>query len=409
MTRFLVSAEVPMIKTLVLLRVAALMVGLFVDCSAAKSDGSAPRLLPPSDEFLLVLREDAQKPLPLGASCEGEASRTLMCRAFTVTLQNTGPHTVRISGLSCFEPSITFQRNEPHSSSGWWPISQPGKPTCTTLDWTNTRLQPHERIQYSTRLLSERRWIESVGPGQYKLKAQWVLKGCTESGEDNDCLSPLQDVHQFGRAARIDFQEPVLIESNEITVESPQFGDFGGLKIRFDVTLNTPPEWGPSCRADNTDVECMVFHFAIHNLGDRPIRNATFSCSDSSIQPEYRSGTADWKPLPQVSWSCTMNILTEQVILSGQALEGTFTLRSLRPGYDTSSVRAPGAYQFRFTFWPSACIASPDGAFCLARPEKQPPAASKELTLENPNPKLSGSPRFQQYVRCTVRRAEPAQ
>jgi hypothetical protein len=218
-------------------------------------------------------------------------------------------------------------------------------------------------------------------------EAQWVLTGCTESAEGGDCLSPLQNLHQLGTGARIDFQEPVTIESKEITVESPQLGDLGGLKIGFDVALNTPPERVPTCAMEYAEAECTVFHYAIRNLGDRPIRNATLSCSDSSIRPEYRSGTSEWKPLPQIAWVCSMNVLTEQVILSGQALEGIFTLRSLRPGYDTTSLRAPGAYQFRFTFWPSACIASPDGALCLTRPEKQPPVTSKELTLENPNPK----------------------
>jgi hypothetical protein len=82
-----------------------------------------------------------------------------------------------------------------------------------------------------------------------------------------------------------------------------------------------------------------------------------------------------------------MNVLIEKVILPGQTLEGTFTLRNLRPGYDMTSLQAPGVYQFRFTFWPSACVAAPDGSFCLTRPEKQPTIASRELTLRKPNPK----------------------
>src|SRR5262249_50181653 len=159
---------------------------------------------------------------PLGASCEGDASRTLMCRAFTVTLQNTGRHTVRISGLSCFEPSITFERREPNTSSGWWPVSQPGKPTCNTLDWTNTQLRPGEQTQYSTRLLSQRRWIQSVGPGHYTIRAQWVLLGCTDAPEGGDCLTPLQDVHDFGRAALVGAQEAVTIKSEGVSVESPE-------------------------------------------------------------------------------------------------------------------------------------------------------------------------------------------
>src|SRR2546421_518230 len=125
--------------------------------SSAKSGGPFPRLLPPAEEFQLTLREDNRGRLPLGPSCEGEGSRTVMCRTFTVVLQNRGLHTVRISGLSCFEPSITFEGKEQNSGSGWEILSQPGKPTCNRLDWTNTRLRPGEQTQYRTRLISERR------------------------------------------------------------------------------------------------------------------------------------------------------------------------------------------------------------------------------------------------------------
>jgi len=376
-------------KTLLSLTALHLVFGLPLNCSSAKSAGPFPRLLPPAQEFDLVLREDQRSQLPLGPSCDREASRTLMCRAFTVTLKNVGAHTVRISGLNCFEPPITFERIERTSSNGWWPLSQPGTSTCKTLDWTDTRLRPGEQTQYSTRLLSQRRWIQSVGPGQYTIRAQWVLKGCTEAADGHDCLAPLQDVHQFGTPARVDFQEPVIVESKEITVESPELGNLGVLNFGFDVTLNTPPERDPACSVESTGFECAVFHYAIRNLGNRPVRNGTFSCSDSGIQPEYRLEASEWKPVPQMLWVCSMNVLIEKVILPGQTVGGTFTLLNLRPGYDMTALQAPGVYQFRFTLWPSACIAAPDGSFCLTRPEKQPTVASKELTLRKPNPQPS--------------------
>jgi len=373
-------------KTLLPFTGAPLVFSLLLNLSAATSFGPFPRLLPPAQEFNLVLREDPRSRLPLGPGCVGEASRTVMCRAFTVELKNIGAHTVRLSGLNCFEPSITFERRAPNFSSGWWPLSQPGTSTCNRLDWTNTRLRPGEQAQYSTRLLSQRRWIQSVGPGQYTIRAQWVLQGCTESAEGDDCLTPLQDIHQFGTPAGVDFQEPTIVESKEITVESPELGDLGVLNLGFDVMLGAPPERDPACSGESTGFECTVFHYAIRNLGNRPVRNGTFSCSDDSIQPEYRLETSEWKPVLQIAWICSMNVLIEKVILPGQTLEGIFTLRNLRPGYDMTSLKAPGVYQFRFTFWPSACIAAPDGSFCLTGPEKQLSVTSKELTLRKPTP-----------------------
>jgi len=81
-----------------------------------------------------------------------------------------------------------------------------------------------------------------------------------------------------------------------------------------------------------------------------------------------------------------MNVLVETEILPGGTIEGTFSLHNLRPGYDASSLPAAGEYQFRFTFWPNACVASPDTSFCLTRPEKQPTVTSKELSLLKSKP-----------------------
>jgi hypothetical protein len=359
------------------LAVTGLALFALVHCSAASNDGQIPLLLPPAEEFRLTLREEPQSKLPLGPSCGGEASLTLPCRAFTVTLENVGSQAVRITGLSCYEPWITFEQEEPHSSGGWWPLSRPEQPNCKTQEWTNSRLRPGERMQYSTRLISQRRRIEYVAPGRYAIRAEWLLSGCTEAPEEGDCLSLLQ-----GKAAWLG--KAVAVFSNNVTVESPELGELGGLKFAFQVALSAPPERDRTCTEANTDVECAVLHYVVRNLGDRPVRNAAFSCSDANIQPEYRFETDEWKPVPPRLWACTMNVLTESVILPGGALEGDFTLRNLRPGWDTSSLQAPGRYQFRFRFLPNACIASPDASFCLARRERQPAVTSKELTLKNP-------------------------
>jgi hypothetical protein len=51
----------------------------------------------------------------------------------------------------------------------------------------------------------------------------------------------------------------------------------------------------------------------------------------------------------------------------------------LIPRYDTTPLRAPGEY--RFSFQPHACFASPDPSFCLLRPENQSPVVSQEIAL----------------------------
>jgi hypothetical protein len=362
-----------------------------VNCKVASGAGSAPRLLPPAEDLHLTLTENPQSDLPLGPSCDGEASRTLMCRAFTVTFENASSHTIHISGLRCEEPWIRFERElPPNSGSIWWPISQPEQPRCETLDWTNTRLRPGERTEYQTRLVSARRSIESVGPGLYTIRANWTLFGCTEMPEGTDCLTPLQDTRLPGSAAAIGYQEPVTVYSNELVVESPNLGDLGILSFAFDVTVLPPGSSNVPSNGNNsmcseeirTSIDCTAFHYVIRNLTDRPVRNATMSCSDSGIQAEYRLESSEWRPVPNKDWSCTMNVLIETKILPGGTVEGTFTLGTLRPGLDTSSLRALGAYQFRFTFWPSSCFASPDASFCLVRPEKQPHVRSKDLTVD---------------------------
>ena len=108
----------------------------------------------------------------------------------------------------------------------------------------------------------------------------------------------------------------------------------------------------------------------------------TASCSDDSIRPEYRFAGSLWKPIPYRLWLCTMNITVERAIPPCGTVEGTFTLRTLLPGYDTSSLQAPAEYQLGFTFYPAACIASSDASFCLTPLQRAPTVTSKVLTLK---------------------------
>ena len=380
-------------------KAALALFGALFHCAVASGSGPSASLLPPADELHLALNEEPQGQLPPGLSCSGEASLTLLCRTFTVTLENASPHTIRISGLRCFEPPITFLTNRPitfdakapNATAEWWAISQPGNPACKTLDWTNMCLRPGERMEYSTRLISPRRSVGItgvVGPGKYQLRAEWTLYGCTELPDGADCLTPLQVIREGSAVADVAIQEPVTVYSNSIIAESPRLPDLGGLKFTFEVTpaTNQPPEaqdGRPSgCAEESASVDCAVFHYVIRNLGDRAIRNVTASCSDDSIRPEYRFASNLWKPIPYRLWWCSMNIAVERGILPGGTVEGTFTLRTLLPGYDTSSLQVPGEYQLRFTFYPVACIASPDAGFCLTPLQRAPAVTSKVLTLK---------------------------
>ena len=73
-------------------KAALVLFGTLVHCAVVSGSGPFPRLLPPADELHLVLQEEPQSQLPLGPSCGGEASLTLLCRTFTLTLENASPH-----------------------------------------------------------------------------------------------------------------------------------------------------------------------------------------------------------------------------------------------------------------------------------------------------------------------------
>lgn len=343
-----------------------------------------PRLLPPAEEFRLTLSEESNSDLPLGDSCGDVASLTLLCRSFVLTLQNTSSQTVRISEIRCIEPNIIFELKQPKSSSGWWPISQPGKPTCDTLDWINIQLKPGEKTQYATRLISPRRWFNPVGEGKFTLHAAWTLIGCTEKPDGKDCLTPLQILKPGSSVPDIDIQEPVSVMSNEIQAESPHLPDLGKLDFSFDVTVaqQSFSDVGGGCTRPNS-VDCTTFQYSVRNLGDRAIRNGTLSCSDPGITPEYKIDGGNWQTLSSRNWDCSMNVFIETPILPRQIVTGTFRLSTVAPGYDVTALRQPGNYSLRFIWTANACIASPDGSFCLTRPESQPKRVSTQIDFKS--------------------------
>jgi hypothetical protein len=207
--------------------------------------------------------------------------------------------------------------------------------------------------------------------------------GCTENPEGTDCLAPLQVLKA------VEFQPPVEVVSKGIEVDSPALPDLGSLKLGFESSIATGPQAaevgkrsGAWCATDSgTSVECTVFHFAIRNLGNRPVRNGRFSCNDYSIIPEYRADDGEWKQLRSQLKGCNQNIYFETPIQPGEAAEGNFILSALAPRFDTSPLYAAGRYEIHFSFYSSVCFASPDGSFCIQSPREQTVTISNVVTV----------------------------
>jgi hypothetical protein len=361
--------------------------------------------VPSADEFRLTLRELSSKEaakVPLGPSCTGEAGLALPCKAIDLTLENIGTHIVRINGLKCRDPRITIDRaitaNAEKEENRWTGISWVKE--CPSgfgkdMPWTNTRLRPGEKITYITRLISPAREFFPLDPGSgnITLRARLAVNGCVDTNEHDDCLTPLYSTRPGESLPQVAYLETTGLTSNTIDVSvQPITADLGSLSFSFNVTAlpdgqtmplppNAVPVSDPHCPAGTRSAECITFHYVIHNNGPRPARHARFTCSGDDIVPEYRSETRSWTKLDPTIWSCTANILFERIIPAGGSIEGYFTLRHLTPGWNTNPLRAAGTYSFRFTFIPNACVASPDGSFCLARPKEQPAALSSEVTV----------------------------
>jgi hypothetical protein len=69
--------------------------------------------LPPANEFRVTLAEASDAKLPPDAACGEEAASTLTCRAFTVTLENIGMHTVQLGELDCADPEVRLETTAP--------------------------------------------------------------------------------------------------------------------------------------------------------------------------------------------------------------------------------------------------------------------------------------------------------
>jgi hypothetical protein len=215
-------------------------------------------------------------------------------------------------------------------------------------------------------------------------------------GTGDDVTSSDRFYHWGALLGYVEFMEAggdkssVELLSNKNKVKSPALHDLGVLKFGFEVSaLPNPQGWNKSnpmpakCAGQaGTSIECTVFHYSIRNLGDRPVRNTRSTCDDDSIVPEYRINEGRWKRLRPILHDCIATGFIVTPILPGEAAEGNFTISQLEQRFNTAPLYPAGEYHFRFYFQPSACIASPDGSFCLERPKDQPAVLSNEVKVK---------------------------
>ena len=165
---------------------------------------------------------------------------------------------------------------------------------------------------------------------------------------------------------------PAIVRSNEVTAYSPPLPTLGAMRFSFEVTprLGIPGEtiWGPGTshctQATRPSIDCTVFHYALGNVGDRPIRRVigTFG---PRVLPEYRDKSGVWKPVPVKSdgLGAVSAIASFQLgLLPGRSHERDFTFATDREIYDTAPLRAAGELEIRFRYNPAACFASPDAS-----------------------------------------------
>ena len=311
-------------------------------CAIGAAEGP-PQLLPDASDFRLTLAEDPHSSLPAGASCTGEAGLTLTCRAFLLTLENASKNdTIRISWANCVGPLIRIDRKEPQSSSGWWPVSQVQGKACSPPAWSNLRLKPGEKTNYATRLIAPDRYADAIAPGSYTLRAEWLLFGCTEGPDGKDCLAPLHAADKPNAPSAFDWQDPVGVISNEVTVQSPSLPDLGTPRFTISVMVRPGPPrndlrkgLSANCTGENSaSLDCVVFHYTIRNVTGRAVRNGTLSCSDRPITWEYRTEDGKWAApawrmdAPMV---CNSNVYIETRFFPTEPLKVSSRLQAVFP------------------------------------------------------------------------------
>lgn len=365
--------------------------------------------LPPASEFRVTLTEAPEAKLPPSSACGEEAAGTLTCRAFTVTLENIGTHTVRLSELGCADPEVRLESTAPNLPD-WFPVGE-HRDDChnaqysdsekTTVPWKNIRMRPGDRHSFTGRFMV--RLGGAWGPVNLPvaptavLRAKWTLRGCTEETVGVDCLSALES-HWIAALKTgctfqcIFFQPEVEVTSEQISVSEPgpltlplpplELALTARMLDPADPLINGHPQL-EGCTAEYVgSVNCVALHMTVRNAGTRALRIGRWNCSDFAGTPEFRPEGGTWKPL-QSSWmECGRNFVEWTALLPGQSFEEEMTLRHVAAGFQINPVREAGKYDVRIDYAPQVCVASPDGSFCLTEPQSLPPMTSPAATFE---------------------------
>ncbi|HEY1806673.1 MAG TPA: hypothetical protein VGG45_19540 [Terracidiphilus sp.] len=366
-------------------------------------------LLPPANEFRVTLAEAPDAKLPPAPACGGEAAGTLTCRAFTVTLENIGTHTVRLSGLDCADPEVRLETPAPFPT-GWYPVGehrddchgvQSSDSEKVAIPWKNVRMKPGDRYSFTGRFMVQLggawKLMNMPETPTDMLRARWTLRGCTEETNGDDCLSPLEmhyvPAHQTYCTYQCIFFQPALeVLSAPISVSAP--GPLSlplpPLELALTAQMFDPsdPLIQPNSRLDGCtpkragSVDCVALHMTVRNAGTRALRVGRMNCSDFAEAPEFRTEDGVWKPLHSSWWMCTRNFMEWTALLPGQTIEEETTLRHVAAGFQINPVREAGRYDVRMIYTPEVCVASPDGSFCLTEPQCLPQMTSPAATFE---------------------------
>jgi hypothetical protein len=371
-----------------LILILATLVGVLAR-SPASAQSPSQRFLPSADDFHLTLQENPQTAIRWGPPCGGVAGEVVRCHMFTISLENESPDTVRFGG-DCKERVFTISIKDPTAAGGWLRVSNGGLAPCHRS--TGLRLQPGEKTLIESGLISLSHAPYTLH-APYTVRASLTLRGCIEPPDHTDCLSPLQAIPSTtGSASGIHLEEPVTLVSNEIIAESPNAPDLGEMRFAFVVEMrafasgDTRPR---GCTRENTSsLDCAIFRYTIHNLGDRGVRIVVANCNGGSltpdIVPEYGLPGSEWKSLSIRNGACISSLSDTTAIPQGGTAEGEFTLSTLDSGYSPTPLEAPGKYQLRFKFSPHACFASPDGRSSATLLQHPPPVVAPELAVDVP-------------------------
>jgi hypothetical protein len=379
-------------------------------------------LLPPANEFRVTLAEAPDAKLPATPACGEEAAGTLTCRAFTVTIENIGTHTVWLSELDCADPEVRLETTAPNPT-GWFPVGE-HRDSChnaqysesekAAIAWKNVRMRPGDRHSFTGRFMVHlggawKLMSMPVTPTAV-LRATWTLRGCTEETEGDDCLSALEKhfvaAHNTGCTFACIFFQPALeVSSEQISVSEPGplTLPLPPLELALTARMLDPqdPLIQPGSRLEGCtqegagSVDCVALHMTVRNAGTRALRIGRMNCSDFAETPEFRTEGGVWKQLQSSWWACARNFMEWTALLPAQSVDEEMTLRRVAAGFQINPVREAGRYNVRVDYAPQVCVASPDGSFCLTEPQSLPqmtsPAATFETTATLPEEKPPGN------------------